>query len=96
MTRTSALEPITGWAGGVPFAALPPTAAASGASAIVGWHLNDPPRSETALAAALPLNNVPAWRIYLGLPLSGPRLPGGGLEPARPRCRSPRRSSSAR
>ena len=31
MTRTSALEPITGWAGGVPFAALPPTAAASGA-----------------------------------------------------------------
>jgi pimeloyl-ACP methyl ester carboxylesterase len=80
MTRTSALEPITGWAGGVPFAALLPTADASGAPAIVGWHLNDPPRSETALAAALPLSNVPAWRIYLGLPLSGPRLPGGGLE----------------
>jgi len=39
----------------------------------------DPPRTETALAAALPLAGLDAWRIYLGLPLSGARLPAGGL-----------------
>jgi alpha-beta hydrolase superfamily lysophospholipase len=42
--------------------------------------MTDPPRSETAMAAALPLRDVPAWRVYLGLPMSGSRLPAGGLE----------------
>jgi hypothetical protein len=32
------------------------------------------------MAAALPLSGLPAWRVYLGLPLSGSRLPAGGLE----------------
>jgi pimeloyl-ACP methyl ester carboxylesterase len=32
------------------------------------------------MAAALPLRGVEAWRVYLGLPLSGNRLPAGGLD----------------
>jgi pimeloyl-ACP methyl ester carboxylesterase len=40
----------------------------------------DPPRSEAAFAAALPLNGLNAWRIYLGLPMCGARLPSGGPE----------------
>lgn len=40
----------------------------------------DPPRTEKAFAAALPLAGLPAWRIYLGLPMSGSRLPAGGLD----------------
>jgi hypothetical protein len=35
-------------------------------------------RARAAMAAALPLNGLPAWRVYLGLPLSGSRLPEGG------------------
>jgi pimeloyl-ACP methyl ester carboxylesterase len=33
-----------------------------------------------AMAAALPLRGLDAWRVYFGLPLSGSRLPAGGLE----------------
>jgi hypothetical protein len=44
------------------------------------WHLMDPPRTEAALAAALPLAGLEAWRTYLGLPLSGSRMPPGGAE----------------
>jgi hypothetical protein len=40
----------------------------------------DPPRTETAFAAALPLDGLDAWRIYLGLPMSGSRLPAGGAD----------------
>jgi pimeloyl-ACP methyl ester carboxylesterase len=32
------------------------------------------------MAEALPLNGLRAWRGYLGLPLSGSRLPEGGLD----------------
>ena len=32
------------------------------------------------MAAALPLAGVPAWRVYLGLPMFGARTPAGGLE----------------
>jgi alpha-beta hydrolase superfamily lysophospholipase len=32
------------------------------------------------MAAALPLRRLDAWRVYLGLPLSGSRLPAGGLD----------------
>lgn len=67
----------TGVAAGVPFVAVPPTAAAGrSAPVVVAWHLMDAPRTEAALAAALPLDGLDAWRIYLGLPLCGSRTPG--------------------
>ncbi len=47
---------------------------------MVVLHLMDPPRSEAAMAAALPLAGVPAWRAYLGLPMFGARMPPGGQE----------------
>ena len=74
------MQPITGVAAGVPYVALPPEAHPDGAPLVVAWHLHDPPRTEAAMAASLPLNALPAWRVYLGLPLSGSRLPEGGLE----------------
>ena len=43
------------------------------APVVIGYHLLDPPRTEVALAAALPLDGLDAWRIYLGLPMSGAR-----------------------
>jgi pimeloyl-ACP methyl ester carboxylesterase len=45
---------------------------------VIVLHLADAPRSETAMAAALPLAGVPAWRAYLGLPMFGARMPAGG------------------
>jgi dienelactone hydrolase len=75
-------EPITGWAAGVPFTALPPHARAS-APLIVTWHMMDAPRSDAAFAAALPLPGVPAWRVHLGLPTVGRRPVEGAFEAAR-------------
>jgi dienelactone hydrolase len=74
------MHEIIGIAAGVPYVALPPENAAGEAPLVVVWHMHDPPRTETAMAAALPLNALPAWRVYLGLPLSGSRLPEGGLD----------------
>lgn len=71
---------IRGDAAGVPFVALPPGQNAERAPFVVVWHLGAPPRSETAMAAALPLRGLPAWRVYLGLPMLGRRLPDGGLQ----------------
>src|SRR5262245_5165768 len=71
---------ISGEAAGVPFIASPPTSDRASVATLFIWHMHDPPRSEMAMAAALPLRGVDAWRVYLGLPLSGKRLPGGGLE----------------
>jgi pimeloyl-ACP methyl ester carboxylesterase len=71
---------ISGEAAGVPFIAFAPDTDDGAAATIVVWHLHDPPRSETAMAAALPLRGIDAWRVYLGLPLSGKRLPPGGLD----------------
>jgi pimeloyl-ACP methyl ester carboxylesterase len=71
---------LTGEAAGVPFVALPPGEEATKPPLVVVWHMTDPPRSETAMAAALPLRDLTAWRVYLGLPMSGSRLPAGGLE----------------
>ncbi len=68
-----------GTAGGVPYVALPP-AGKPDAPLIVAWHLNDPPRSAAAMAAALPLTDVAAWRVYLDLPMHGARQLPGGLE----------------
>ena len=69
-----------GIAAGVPYIAVPPLTARPGAPVVVAWHLQDAPRTETAFAAALPLEGLDAWRIYLGLPLSGARLPEGGVD----------------
>lgn len=46
----------------------------------MAWHLLDPPRTEAAFAAAIPLSGLDAWKLYLGLPLSGARLPAGGID----------------
>ncbi|GAA0939279.1 hypothetical protein [Actinocorallia libanotica] len=65
--------PRSGSLGGVPFVALPPTAVDVPAQdgLIVCWHAFEPPRTEAAMAAALPMTGMPVWRVYLGL-----RLPG--------------------
>jgi hypothetical protein len=71
-------SPRTGFAAGVPYLAVPPLTPRPDAPVVVAWHLLDPPRSEAAMAAALPMAGLDAWRIYLGLPLCGARLPPGG------------------
>ncbi|HKN54542.1 MAG TPA: prolyl oligopeptidase family serine peptidase [Amycolatopsis sp.] len=72
-------EIIEGVAAGVPYVALPPQDRDVPAPLIVGWHLMEPPRGEHAMAAAVPMAGLNAWRVYLGLPLSGKRLPEGGF-----------------
>jgi pimeloyl-ACP methyl ester carboxylesterase len=71
-------EMIRGTAAGVPFLARPPEHQTGRAPLLVGWHLMDPPRSEAAMAAAVPMATVPAWRVYLGLPDYGERAPADG------------------
>jgi pimeloyl-ACP methyl ester carboxylesterase len=71
---------ITGIAAGVPFLAVPPAGDGAGAPVVVAWHLMDPPRTEAAFAAALPLAGLDAWRIYLGLPMHGARFPEDGVD----------------
>jgi pimeloyl-ACP methyl ester carboxylesterase len=71
---------ITGTAAGVPFLAVPPAGDRASVPVVVAWHLMDPPRTEVALAAALPLAGLDAWRVYLGLPLHGSRFPAGGVD----------------
>jgi dienelactone hydrolase len=73
-------DAMGGEAAGVPFIALPPRERLEQVPLVIAWHMLDPPRGETAMAAALPLNGLDAWRVYLGLPLSGTRLPAGGLD----------------
>ena len=71
-------EMIRGTAAGVPYLARPPERQTGTAPLLVGWHMMDPPRSEAAMAAAVPMKAVPAWRVYLGLPDYGERAPAGG------------------
>jgi dipeptidyl aminopeptidase/acylaminoacyl peptidase len=47
---------------------------------IVLWHGFGPPASESALMKALPLDEVAAVKVYLGLPLFGTRAPSGDSE----------------
>lgn len=47
---------------------------------ILLWHGFGPPASKQALMEALPLDDVPAVKVYLGLPLFGARAPAGGTE----------------
>ncbi|MDI5974652.1 alpha/beta hydrolase family protein [Amycolatopsis magusensis] len=70
---------VQGVAAGVPFVALPPATEAP-APLVVTWHLMEPPASEAAMAEAVPMHGLAAWRVYFGLPMSGARLPEGGHE----------------
>jgi len=45
---------------------------------IILWHGFGPPASESAMMDALPLDDVDAVKVYLGLPLFGTRAPAGG------------------
>lgn len=45
---------------------------------IVLWHGFGPPADERSLMDALPMDDVPAIKVYLGLPLFGKRAPPGG------------------
>lgn len=72
-------SPITGTAAGVPFTALPP-ADNGPAPLVVTWHMLDPPRSDAAFAAALPMNDLPAWRVHLGMPMCGARMVDGSMD----------------
>jgi predicted esterase len=47
---------------------------------IVLWHGLGPPTSESELMKALPLDDVPSVKVYLGLPLVGARAPSDGAE----------------
>ena len=40
----------------------------------------DAPRNEAAFAAALPLDGLDAWKVYLGLPTFGARSLNGGVD----------------
>lgn len=66
---------VVGSAAGVPYVAHRPQGDGEQAPLVVVLHLMDPPRSEVAMAAALPLAGVPAWRAYLSLPMFGARIP---------------------
>ena len=56
-----------------PAIVIPPEHERPDAPVVVAWHLADPPSSETAMAAALPLAGLDAWRVYLGLPMHSSR-----------------------
>src|SRR5262245_47941734 len=71
-------ELLHGRAADVPYRLRPPRERAPGAPLVVVWHLGDPPRSAAAMAAAIPLDGVEAWRLYLTLPMAGERAPPGG------------------
>ena len=47
---------------------------------IVLWHGFGPPADDRTLMAALPLDQVPAVKVYLTLPLFGARSPPGGMD----------------
>jgi dienelactone hydrolase len=79
--REGSREEVAGVAGEVPFVARPPEGGRKDtARVVVGWHLLDPPRTESAFAAAMPLAGLDAWRVYLGLPMTGSRMPAGGAD----------------
>jgi pimeloyl-ACP methyl ester carboxylesterase len=69
-------SPVTGTAAGVPFTALPPVHDGP-APLIVTWHMLDAPRTDAAFAGALPMTDVPAWRMHLGMPMCGARMVDG-------------------
>jgi pimeloyl-ACP methyl ester carboxylesterase len=62
------MNSISGVAGNAPFVALPPRSGNEDVPLVIIWHMLDAPRTEVAMSAALPLNDVDAWRVYPGLP----------------------------
>ena len=70
----------TGNAAGVPYIAFAPRNPRPSTPLVLVLHLMDPPRSPHAMAAAVPLEGVDAWRVYLGLPMNGERMPEGGSD----------------
>jgi hypothetical protein len=40
----------------------------------------DAPRSNAAFAAALPMNDLPAWRVHLDMPRCGARMVDGSTD----------------
>ncbi|MBE9213541.1 prolyl oligopeptidase family serine peptidase [Plectonema cf. radiosum LEGE 06105] len=65
---------------GVPVIVHPPANPSLPAPLIVLWHGFGIPNSEELLAEVLPLEEVQAWKAYLGLPSFGKRLPAGGID----------------
>lgn len=65
---------------GVPALIRSPKTDIENAPLIVLWHGYGPPSSEQALAELLPLDDVPAWKVYPALPMFGERLPEGGMD----------------
>ena len=65
---------------GVPVLVRPPANPSLSAPLIVLWHGAGIPGSEEMLAEILPLEEVQAWKAYLGLPLFGKRLPVAGTD----------------
>ncbi len=78
--RIAGQEVIEGVANGVPFVALPPSDRGAPAPLVLTWHLMSPPCTEQAMAAAVPMTGLQAWKVYLGLPMFGKRVPEGGPE----------------
>jgi hypothetical protein len=74
-TGSPAAAPLTGLAAGVPYVALPLSSGSRRAPLGVAWHLLGPPRSQHAMAAALPMARLSAWRVYLRLLMLGARAP---------------------
>lgn len=60
--------PSAGTAHRVRYVIRPPASADPAAPIVVAWHLLDAPCTEAAFAAALPLDGLDAWRVYLRLP----------------------------
>lgn len=65
---------LAGIAAGIPYVAHRPSVACEQTPLVIVLHMMDAALDESAMAAALPLACVPAWRAYLGLPMSGPRI----------------------
>ncbi|MGE0058844.1 MAG: alpha/beta hydrolase, partial [Dehalococcoidia bacterium] len=80
MTEAFKTPDRKGTAAGVPYIAFAPANPQPGTPLIVLLHLMDPPRSEHAMAAAIPLDGIDAWKVYFGLPMSGERAPEGGFD----------------
>ncbi len=80
MTEASRTPDRKGTAAGVPYIAFAPDNPQPGSPLVVLVHLMDPPRSEQAMAAAIPLEGLDAWKVYFGLPMSGERAPEGGFD----------------
>jgi predicted esterase len=69
-----------GIAAGVPYVAEPPPEGTERPALVAVLHELDEPSTAERMANTLPLEDVPAWRVYLGLPMTGDRQASGGPE----------------